>query len=109
MALTWSTAATQAAYDATLETQNTFLGMFPTFCTADWLLGAATLARYEGLVGDGWGAQRDLIVGLETANALALSPAGRAAKMVSKDGTSTYGQQLKTLMRAHACAFHRIG
>ena len=101
--LTWSNSPSP-------EDATTFLGLFPEFGTADPVMGAAMLLKADAMVSDGWiGKQRDLVVGLTCADALALSPAGRAARLADRDGTSTYGRRLEKMKRAHACGFHRQG
>lgn len=69
----------------------------------------AVLAEADKAISDEWGDQRDEIHGLETAHRLAISPAGRNAKLSSSMGKSTYGEQLKRRRRAFACALNRLG
>ena len=68
----------------------------------------AVLTAADGRVSDSWGDEREQIVGLETAAQIAASPLGRAAQLLSKDGTSTYSRRLDALQVAHACAYSRV-
>ncbi len=93
-------------------TREAFLASYPEFEVIDReepSIVPAKLAEADAAVSDTWGKHRDEIVGLETAHRLALSPFGRNAKLVSEQGKSTYGEQLKQRRRAHACAFNRQG
>ena len=102
MALVWSN-------NPNPEDGGSFLGLFPEFETCDPAAGAAMLLKAGLLVSDTWGGQRDFVLALTCAEALALSPAGRAARLVARDGTTTYGKRLESLKRAHACANRRQG
>lgn len=87
-----------------------FVVIFPEFSALlaeDAALIAAALARAERRVSDSWGDRRDDVVALTTAHQLALSPWGRNARMVSKDGSTTYGDELSNWKRGHACARNR--
>lgn len=78
---------------------------FPEFVFVDDTHLAAQLAHVEAVTGDGYNgeARRDYVVQLTLAHALALSPMGRDAGLVAKDGTTTYGAQLKLIKQGNAC------
>jgi len=107
--LVWAVSTSPATYDPAVETKSSLLGIFPEFNTADWVAGANVLANMNELIADDWGGHRDMVVALATADALARSPGGRAAKLVARNDTTTYGERLKDMKRAHACAYHRQG
>ena len=87
-----------------------FRALYPAFKATDESWITAALAQSEALTGDTWGTEtRDYIVGLTTAAAMARSPQGRAANLVSEDGSSTYSVELDDLRRANACIAWRLG
>lgn len=57
---------------------------------------AATLVGASGQLGNAY----DVAHGLATAHLIAVSPAGKNARMVNDDGTTQYGKTLSELMRA---------
>jgi hypothetical protein len=70
----------------------------------------AQLALAELEVSDSFGASRDLAVYLRLADALALSPWGRDARMVTPAAsTSTYGMRLMSMALANAVSASRLG
>jgi hypothetical protein len=78
-------------------TQSDFLVLFPEFSpVAEQQPGLipATIAQVELRVSDSWGAEREEIIGLETAASIAAGPQGRAAQLIAKDGTTTYSRAL---------------
>jgi hypothetical protein len=92
-------------------TSAAFLIIFPEFVALnaeDPTLVTAALARADRRVSDSWGTRRDDVIALTTAHQLALSPWGRNARLVAKDGTTTYGEELKEWKRGHAFARNRI-
>lgn len=93
-------------------TVESFLVAYPEFVpmhTEDAPLVAAVLARAERRIGDLWPATiRDDVVELQAAHMLALSPAGRNAKL-SEPGTKTaYECELHERKRGNAFARLRV-
>lgn len=90
-----------------------FLICFPEFTKAGSTMLAAQLPLVELEVSDSFGTSRDLAVMLKLADALALSPWGRDARMVPKGVdnayTSTYGVRLMNLAQANAVSASRLG
>lgn len=87
-------------------TTASFVIAFAEFSFVDSALLTAQLAHVEAIVSaDVYDteAKRDYVVQLTLAHALALSPMGRDAGLVAKDGTTTYGAQLKALKLGNAC------
>ncbi len=89
-------------------TAESFIAAYPEFReihAEDAGLVALHLARAEILVGDIWRENlRDQIVELRTAHRLALSPAGRNAKLSEPGAPTAYERDLKCLMRGNAFA-----
>ncbi len=80
--------------------QTAFLAAYPEFGESSPALVAAKLAEAELQVDAAvCGAQTDIMHGLTTAHLLALSPFGQNARMVSKEGTTTYGERLVVMQR----------
>lgn len=77
----------------------------PEFAFVDDAYVEAQLANVEAVTSDAYDtdAKRDYVVQLTLAHALALSPMGRDAGLVAKDGTTTYGARLKELKLGNAC------
>jgi hypothetical protein len=89
-----------------------FLVAYPEFVVIDSeepTLVQAVLDEADKAVSDQWGDKRDEIHGLETAHRLALKPSGRNAKLSTRMGKSSYGEQLKERRRAFGCALNRLG
>lgn len=86
-------------------TVETFVAAFSEFAFVDPALLAAQLTNVEAVTSDAYDteAKRDYVVQLTLAHALALSPMGRDAGLVAKDGTTTYGARLKELKLGNAC------
>ena len=86
-----------------------FRSGFPEFNTApDFLvLGKLDLASLR-IAADVWGDRTDEGHGLLTAHLLALSPYGTANRLVSKDGTTTYGNQYNALAEMVTCMLGRV-
>jgi hypothetical protein len=61
------------------------------------------LTQVEVRVSDSWGDERDEIVELEIAAAIAGGPMGRAAQLQAKDGSTTYSRELDRRKQTHAC------
>lgn len=87
-------------------TLDQFQQEYPEFRTA----GPGMLQRYltqgalhvsAAVLGDCY----DQAHGLKTADLLARSPSGRAARLVAKDGTTTYGLAFKELIRSRIPGF----
>lgn len=92
-------------------TVESFLEEFPEFVPLNMqfpTLLPAVLERAEAAVADHWDDRRDEIVMLRLAANLAASPLGRAAQLLSQDGSSTYSRQLQALEEAHAIPW-RLG
>lgn len=76
-------------------TVETFLDSYPEFNPAGEPLIQAKLDDAALLVdADIWGTREDMGVMLTTAHLLAQSPFGQQARLVSKDGSSTYSREL---------------
>ena len=90
-----------------------FKTAFPEFVKAGDPMIAAQLAMVELEVSDSFGESRDLAVMLKLADALALSPWGRDARMVPKGVdnafSSTYGVRLQRMQEANAVSASRLG
>lgn len=83
-----------------------FLASRPEFASAEGLVDLETQLAYAITRVDPeiWKDKTDEGVELTLAHALALSPFGQNAKLVSKAGETTYGIQLKILREQVACA-----
>lgn len=90
-----------------------FLVAFPEFLKAGDPMIEAQLALVELEVSDTFGDSRDLAVMLKLADALALSPWGRDARMVPKGVdnafSSAYGVRFRAMMEANAVSASRLG
>jgi hypothetical protein len=87
-----------------------FLVCHPEFVKAGDAMIAAVLAHIEVQVSDSFGDQRDMAVMLALADALALSPWGRVARLVSPTATSTtYGARFAAMALANAVSASRLG
>jgi hypothetical protein len=87
-------------------TQSDFLVLFPEFSpVAEQQPGLipATIAQVELRVSDSWEDEREEIIGLETADAIARGPMGRAAQLIAKDGTTTYSRILDQRKIINGC------
>lgn len=82
-------------------TASEFKSRHPEFEATPDALVDLELANQEGHVSDTWGDQRDQFLALQTARALALSPFGRNARMVNKDGSTSYDVVIYEMKRAH--------
>lgn len=85
-----------------------FLVRHPEFVTAATASITSALADAERNVSDSWDTRRDEVVALTAAHALAVSPAGRHARLSTDKGGSIYWTRLAQLKIAHACARGRI-
>lgn len=94
-------------------TVESFLEAYPEFIPlseTQTALVAAVLARAEVRIGNNWDSdeQRDLVVELQCAHMLSLSPAGRSAKL-SEPGTKTsYECELHQIKKGNAFAKLRV-
>jgi len=90
-----------------------FLVSFPEFLKAGQPMMEAQLAFTELEVSDSFGDSRDLAVMLKLADALALSPWGRDARMVPKGVdnafSSTYGVRYRAMAEANGVSATRMG
>lgn len=78
----------------------TFLQGYPEFAKADRTLVNAKLVEVGAqLDASVWGTHYDAGHGLLTAHRLAISPFGQNARMVARDGTTTYEREFKKLQR----------
>ena len=83
---------------------------YPEFVKAEDATIEAHLAQTELDVSDSFGDVRDQAVMLHLADALALSPFGRNARMVSPSAsTSTYGERFRRMAEANAVSASRLG
>jgi hypothetical protein len=96
-------------------TVESFLVAFPEFAPlseepANEGLLEAALARAERRVGDHWREDlRDDIVELQLAHMLALSPAGRNARLSEPGKPTAYEMDLKCLRKGNAFGRYRSG
>lgn len=82
-----------------------FIELNPEFADASVAQVSAELAAAAVLyTQDVWGALWDQGVRFLTAHRLALSPWGQAARLVAKDGSTTYETHLKKLIAIVGCA-----
>lgn len=88
-----------------------FQESFPEFAKANSAMLTARLAQIELVTGDGWAeGVRDLVVMLQLADALAVSPSGRDAQLSEPGKTTTYRLQLWGLVKAAGfAASERLG
>lgn len=86
-----------------------FLLAYPEFVGAGTSLLTAQLAQAELLVSDAFGTQRDLVVMLVLADALARSPSGRDAKLDGPGDVTVYQHTLDRLKTANALSASRLG
>jgi hypothetical protein len=86
---------------------------FPEFVKAGDAMLGAQLAFTETEVSDSFGDSRDLAVMLKLADALALSPWGRDARLVPKGVdnafSSTYGVRFRAMAEANGVTASRLG
>ncbi len=86
-------------------TSASFVESFPEFRFAAAAQLTARLAQIELTTGDCWaGEARDLIVMLQLADALAISPSGRDAQLSEPGQATTYRKQLWGLVKAKGFA-----
>ncbi len=94
-------------------TAASFLVAYPEFAAiheADETLVPAVLERAELRIGDMWrDGLRDVAVELQTAHMLALSPAGRNAKLSEPGQPTAYQRDLQQLKRGNAFGRFRTG
>lgn len=84
-------------------TAASFKAAFPEFANATEALVTATLERAVlDCPSDAWGQVTDRGIELTAAQSLALSPFGRGAQLVSKDGSTVYDERLECLKRGVA-------
>jgi hypothetical protein len=86
----------------------TFILAYPEFQNAGTSVLTAALAQAETLTSDSFGAQRDVVIYLTMADALARSPIGRDAKLVDDEQT-VYQHTLDRLKVANAVTASRLG
>jgi hypothetical protein len=78
-----------------------FLARFPEFEPAPPAMVESAIAEAIRNVDSGvWRDKTDDGVRWHTAHALAMSPFGQQARLVSKDGSTTYGMRFAELMRS---------
>ncbi len=83
-----------------------FVGDFPEFESAGRSLVESKIAdAVLDIDTTVWGAKTDIGVKYLTAHILALSPFGQQARLVSKDGSTTYMKHLKREMRSVTSGF----
>lgn len=76
-------------------TSETFLILYPEFATAATELLDATLEQETIALAGVEGDLKEKIVGLQTAQTLALSPFARDLKLVNKDGSTVFDSRLR--------------
>lgn len=87
-----------------------FVVAYPEFLKIGEPMVTAQLALTELEVSDSFGEQRDQAVMLRLADNLALSPFGRAARMVAPNAaTSTYGKRFQAMAESNAVSASRLG
>lgn len=78
-----------------------FLARFPEFEPAPpAMIGAAIAEAKRGVDADVWREKTDDGVRWLAAHLLAISPFGQQARLVSKEGSSTYGEHHKMLVKS---------
>ena len=78
-----------------------FLARFPEFEPASKTMIEAAIDEAKRNVDSGvWREKTDDGVRWKTAHLLAISPFGQQARLVSKDGSTTYGKNFDLLMRS---------
>jgi hypothetical protein len=88
---------------------STFRGAFPEFNTADDTLVKSWLTLAAAEIDQGaFGASYDTAHGLLTAHRLALSPAGKNARLVSNQGQTTYKKQFDELRHTAGAGLGRV-
>lgn len=86
-----------------------FRAAFPEFNTAPEYLVLAKLDQAAARLNpDVWGSRLPEGHGMLTAHLLALSPFGVANRLISKDGTTTYGNQFEGLAATVVCLLGRV-
>jgi hypothetical protein len=90
-------------------TVNGFLERYGEFTNAGTTALNAALVDAEVLVSDSFGAQRDVVVYLTMADALARSPMGRDAKLEGPGDVTVYQHTLDRLKVANAVSASRLG
>lgn len=84
-------------------TAASFKARYPEFATASDALVTASLADAAAYVDASLApVDADRGIGLKAADILALSPFGQTARMQSKDGSTTYGNQFAEWVRNRA-------
>jgi len=90
-------------------TSTTFLVNYPEFANAGTTLIAAHITAQDVVVSDSWAAdERDDIVALKVADALATSASGRNARMDDPSKATTYAIALRKREEIHACIRNRV-
>lgn len=94
-------------------TADSFLEAYPEFQALheeDAALVPAVIARAELRIGDTWRETlRDIAVELQAAHMLALSPAGRNAKLSEPGKPTAYWSELQCLKKGNAFGRFRVG
>lgn len=83
-----------------------FLARFPEFEPAGSTMVSAAIAEaVRGVDAEVWGTKTDDGVRWLTAHLLAITPWGQQARMVSKDGSTTYSKEHARLVRSVSSGF----
>ena len=86
-------------------TRTEFLTIYPEFDEAPVSLIDAKLAETSVLIDPNvWGVMTEQAHGLLTAHRLATAPNGQFARLVSKEGKTTYGAEFESLQPVAAVA-----
>lgn len=81
--------------------RRSFLARFPEFEPASIAMIEGALVDARSNVDDGvFGTKTDEAVRWKTAHLLAITPFGQQARLVSKDGSTTYGEYFMQLARS---------
>lgn len=86
-----------------------FIGRYPEFSDAPPDTIEAALAESDRATSDSWlGGRRDDAVMLRTAHVASMSPWGRDARLMNKDGSTIYGRLLEELIVANCVGKFRL-
>ncbi len=83
-------------------TEDDFIARFPEFEEAGVTISVVLDEAVRRTDGDIFGNKTDDAVMYRAAHLLAISPFGQNARMVAKDGTTIYGNELEKLILEHA-------
>ena len=87
-------------------TRSSFLGRFPEFEPASQTMVEAAIGEaIRNVDAAAFGDKTDDAVAWKCAHLLAISPFGQQARLISKDGSTTYGKYFKELAQSNTPGF----